>query len=389
LGPHERRFRHVWKCLELQRPRLRLRLRQGGNRLTAKVDGATVQTLTYNTGNQIFTTGYAFDAAGNRTTDPNQGTLTYNAAGQTTTRTKSGTTTSYTWAGGDQNELVSTTTGSASASYVYGRTDHNGVPTMESFTKNGQTSYLDTDPTGTPIALTTGTSVDFYTLDNQGSPIGLVGSGGTVAATYTYDPAGRQTSATGTSLTHPARVAERTCSSTAPSARTSQVPSRELRSPRGTWSVNSLSDRLLGMLPGEVPVRDGVVLRGLRYRPEVDQAPVVLSTTPYGADRFHADGKYFAARGFNYITLDSRGRGDSTGRFEPFVNDGVDGYDAVEWLAQQSWSTGQIVLHGGSYGGFVQWATAATNPPHLCTIAPVASVYPGFDFPMVRNIGSA
>jgi YD repeat-containing protein len=86
---------------------------KAGNRLTAKVDGTTVQTLTYNSGNQISNTGYAFDAAGNRTTDPNQGTLTYNAAGQTTTRTKSGVTTNYTWGGGDQNELVSTTTGTA------------------------------------------------------------------------------------------------------------------------------------------------------------------------------------------------------------------------------------------------------------------------------------
>ncbi|MFF1819479.1 RHS repeat-associated core domain-containing protein [Kribbella sp. NPDC058245] len=172
---------------------------KAGNRLTAKVDGTTTQTLTYNSGNQISTSGYAHDASGNRTTDPNQGTLTYNAAGQTMTRTNNSAVTNYVWGGGDQNELVSTTTGTASTSYVYGRSDRNGVPTMESFTKNGQTSYLDTDPSGTPIALTTSAGVDYYALDNQGSPVGLTNAAGAVTATYTYDPSGQQTSATGTS----------------------------------------------------------------------------------------------------------------------------------------------------------------------------------------------
>ncbi len=172
---------------------------KAGNRLTAKVDGTTTQTLTYNSGNQISSAGYTHDASGNRTAGPNQGTLTYNAAGQTITRTKNSVVTNYAWAGGDQNELVSTNTGTASTSYVYGRSDRNGVPTMESFTKNGLTTYLDTDPSGSPIALTTGANVDYYTLDNQGSPVGLTSSAGTVSATYTYDPSGQQTAATGSS----------------------------------------------------------------------------------------------------------------------------------------------------------------------------------------------
>jgi uncharacterized protein len=135
----------------------------------------------------------------------------------------------------------------------------------------------------------------------------------------------------------------------------------------------------------EVPVRDGAVLRGLHY-PAAAPAPVVLSLTPYGADRFHADGRRFAERGFHYVSLDVRGRGDSDGRFVPFTTDGADGHDAVEWLARQPWSGGDVVLHGGSYGGFAQWAVAATRPAGLRAIAPVAAAYPGLDFPMVRNI---
>ena len=81
-----------------------------------------------------------------------------------------------------------------------------------------------------------------------------------------------------------------------------------------------------------------------------------------------------------------RGRGNSGGRFDPFVNEGQDGYDAVEWLARQPWSNGKVAMWGGSYAGYDQWATRREAPPHLATIVPVASPYPGVDFPMTQNI---
>ncbi|GGJ67760.1 CocE/NonD family hydrolase [Streptomyces brasiliensis] len=142
----------------------------------------------------------------------------------------------------------------------------------------------------------------------------------------------------------------------------------------------------------EVPIRDGLILRGLHWAPEGPEsafAPVVLVLTPYGADRYHADGTAFAAAGFHLVSLDVRGRGDSDGRFSPFVHDGADGHDAVQWLAEQPWCSGDVVMYGGSYSGFTQWATAATLPPALRAIAPVASVYPGVDFPMAHNISKA
>ena len=136
----------------------------------------------------------------------------------------------------------------------------------------------------------------------------------------------------------------------------------------------------------EVPTRQGVTLRGLHYAPDSSPAPTVMGLTPYGADRFHPDGKQFAARGFHFVSLDTRGRGDSDGRFTPFVHDAADGHDAVEWLADQPWCNGDVVLYGGSYCGFVQWAIAGTHPAGLRAIAPAASVYPGIDFPMERNV---
>jgi predicted acyl esterase len=45
-------------------------------------------------------------------------------------------------------------------------------------------------------------------------------------------------------------------------------------------------------------------------------------------------------------------------------------YDAVEWLAAQSWSTGKVGMAGNSQLAMVQWAAAALQPPHLAAIAP-------------------
>ncbi|GGK31987.1 X-Pro dipeptidyl-peptidase [Streptomyces camponoticapitis] len=135
----------------------------------------------------------------------------------------------------------------------------------------------------------------------------------------------------------------------------------------------------------DVPVRDGSVLRGIHY-PAADPGPVVLVMTPYGADRYHPAGLFFSGRGFHFVSLDSRGRGDSDGVFRPFHDDGADGHDAVAWLAGQPWSSGDVVTYGGSYSGFAQWAVAGTRPPALRAVAPVASVHPGVDFPMVGSV---
>ena len=42
-----------------------------------------------------------------------------------------------------------------------------------------------------------------------------------------------------------------------------------------------------------------------------------------------------------------------------------DGYDTIEWLAKQPWSTGKVGTFGSSQGGFAQNFLAVTQPPHL------------------------
>src|SRR5689334_875287 len=110
----------------------------------------------------------------------------------------------------------------------------------------------------------------------------------------------------------------------------------------------------------QIPVRDGVKLRATLYLPAGERAPApcILVLTPYIADTYHQQGMYFAVRGLPFATVDVRGRGNSGGIFRPRIQEAKDGYDVVEWLAQQSFCNGQVAMFGGSYSGYVQWVTA-------------------------------
>ncbi len=138
----------------------------------------------------------------------------------------------------------------------------------------------------------------------------------------------------------------------------------------------------------KIPLRDGVHLNATIFRPggQKDPLPVIFTLTPYTADSYMERAMYFARNGYVYALIDVRGRGNSEGAFEPFVNEGRDGHDVVEWLAEQPWSNGKITMWGGSYAGHNQWLTLREKPPHLATIVPVASPYPAVDFPMAKNI---
>lgn len=137
----------------------------------------------------------------------------------------------------------------------------------------------------------------------------------------------------------------------------------------------------------KIPMRDGVELNATLYRPK-DPAPVpvIFTLTPYIADSYHPRANYFARHGYAFVLVDCRGRGNSGGAFEPFVNEGRDGHDVVTWLADQAWCDGQVTMWGGSYGGFDQWMALKEFPTPLKTIVPVASAHAAVDFPFFKNI---
>ena len=138
----------------------------------------------------------------------------------------------------------------------------------------------------------------------------------------------------------------------------------------------------------KIPMRDGVTLNATVYRPKDQPAPlpVIFELTPYISDSYHERAYYFAQHGYVFAIVDVRGRGNSAGRFDPFLQEPQDGYDVVEWLAKQPWSNGKVTMWGGSYAGFDQWLTLREFPPHLVTVVPVAAVHAGIDFPMFKGI---
>ena len=153
-------------------------------------------------------------------------------------------------------------------------------------------------------------------------------------------------------------------------------------------TVNSDAKAISFAWGQKIPVRDGVQLNGTVFRPRVQgqPLPVIFTFTPYVGDAYQDRAMYFARHGYVYVLVDVRGRGNSGGQFDPFRNEAHDGYDVVEWLAKQPWCNGKVAMWGGSYAGFDQWTTAKELPPHLATIVPAASAYPGLDFPMRNNM---
>lgn len=126
-----------------------------------------------------------------------------------------------------------------------------------------------------------------------------------------------------------------------------------------------------------IPVRDGTRLAANIFRPAKDGKPVpgrfptLLIRTPYHKTRSDGDGQYYAARGYNVVANDVRGRYESEGTWRMLVDDPQDGYDVVEWIAEQPWSDGKVGTFGTSYPGGTQHAMAEARPPHLTTMIPI------------------
>jgi hypothetical protein len=128
-------------------------------------------------------------------------------------------------------------------------------------------------------------------------------------------------------------------------------------------------------------MRDGVKLATDVYRPARDgeaipeKLPTLLCRTPYGKHLrpptesgygcSETTATFFARHGYVVVVQDIRGRYESEGTFYPYVNEGPDGYDAVEWAAGQPWSNGDVGTFGASYYAATQMALAVESPPHL------------------------
>jgi putative CocE/NonD family hydrolase len=121
-----------------------------------------------------------------------------------------------------------------------------------------------------------------------------------------------------------------------------------------------------------VPMRDGVRLSTDVYRPAAaGRYPVLLQRTPYNkGDLWPVATLMFSPfdaveRGYVVVVQDCRGRFASEGEWIPFVVEGPDGHDSVEWAAAQPWSDGRVGIYGSSYNGVTALQAAIHSPPHL------------------------
>jgi putative CocE/NonD family hydrolase len=126
----------------------------------------------------------------------------------------------------------------------------------------------------------------------------------------------------------------------------------------------------------QVAMPDGAVLLADRWVPRVKGAgegwPVALLRSPYGRRGLigTAAARPLAERGFQVLIQSTRGTFGSGGVFEPMRCEREDGLATLEWLVKQPWFSGAIVLVGGSYLGYVQWAVADSLPPEVKAMIP-------------------
>jgi predicted acyl esterase len=127
-----------------------------------------------------------------------------------------------------------------------------------------------------------------------------------------------------------------------------------------------------------VAMRDGITLAADVYRPETPgRYPVLFSLSPYSKDiqqqppqfshaiESGATG-FYVAHGYVHVIAQGRGCGRSQGQWRWFEeHERTDGYDMIEWIAQQPWCDGNVGMIGDSYWTWSQYAAASAQPPHL------------------------
>ncbi|MDB6000135.1 MAG: CocE/NonD family hydrolase, partial [Rhizobacter sp.] len=140
-----------------------------------------------------------------------------------------------------------------------------------------------------------------------------------------------------------------------------------------------------------IVARDGTRLACDVYLPQAPgRYPALLSYSHYGKDLQRITGKraplspfignggleagdsnYFVTRGYVHVIADARGSGDSQGEYcYQGRSEQEDGYDIIEWMAEQDWCDGNCGMLGMSYFAVMQYMVAAQQPPHLKAIVP-------------------
>ena len=130
-----------------------------------------------------------------------------------------------------------------------------------------------------------------------------------------------------------------------------------------------------------IPTRDGTLLSANITFPTDGSPgpwPVLLDYSGYDPSQpgqTPSEAAMFPYQGYVVVGLNMRGTGCSGGAFDYFEElQDLDGYDAIETLAHQTWSNGNVGMVGISYMGISQLFVAQTRPPHLRAITPLSVI---------------
>ncbi len=128
-----------------------------------------------------------------------------------------------------------------------------------------------------------------------------------------------------------------------------------------------------------VPMRDGVRLATDIYRPKDTDAklPTIFWRTPYNYHKLNGirleHVVHFVENGYAFVIQNERGRYHSEGEWEILGFPRTDGYDALTWIADQSWSNGRVGTIGCSSSAEWQLALAAKDHPAHAAMVPMAA----------------
>lgn len=132
-----------------------------------------------------------------------------------------------------------------------------------------------------------------------------------------------------------------------------------------------------------VTMRDGVTLSARVWMPATaanNPCPAILEMLPYrkrdGTDaRDATTHAQFAKHGYACLRVDLRGCGESGGLFDDEYSEQElnDIEDAIAWIADQPWCSGDVGIMGISWGGFNGLQAAARRPAALKAVISLCS----------------
>ncbi|MFV9550849.1 CocE/NonD family hydrolase [Algibacter sp. PT7-4] len=138
-----------------------------------------------------------------------------------------------------------------------------------------------------------------------------------------------------------------------------------------------------------ITTRDGAKISAIvvRKKANTKPQPVILFHTIY--TRKDDINRAFEAADKGYVGIVSytRGKNLSPDKIVPYKHEGNDVYDVIDWITKQTWSNDEVGMYGGSYVGFVQWASMKEKVhPALKTIVPSVAAAPGIAEPMENGV---